>query len=566
MLNKNYIFFRDDDVYKLDKNFIDFFNLFLNNKIPIVYGVIPGKAEDKLLKFLLLKKNQYPRLIDIAQHGWLHKNYNSEGTDYKYEFGIKRTYQEQKKDIICGWLKLYGSFREKFSSIFIPPFHAYDFNTLKIINEMGERKNLYIFSAGKKTIPKIKNFLDIPAKVNFDSTNIQDKKYLWILLEKIRENSMRDIITGVLLHHETFNAKGFLILKDFLKLVKKGWKNNFILLSNLIKKRKVNKFDITFELTNKCNLRCKICNIWKKNKVTNLRYEDIVKVFELLLKTYSIGSVSLTGGEPFLNPELEKIFHYLCELKASRKIESIGIYSNGFAKKRILNFLRKNSGLVKNLDFGISVDGLKQIHNILRGSPYAFKNTTYLIKKIKSNFSQVKLAVKFTINALNFRELEKVYKFCKSNEVFFLPKFAEVNNKFYYHRIKNPAVLNYMLTSKNRTFVRKILIKIYKKEKEVKKKTVNLIFINQLITFSKHNYKTRNECYTPLYSLFFNHKGDIHPCLYMPALTNINNKDWIKKILLGDHLEYVYKGIDGTCPKCFAYHGFLKNVNLPYQL
>ena len=108
----------------------------------------------------------------------MHKNYNPKSCENKYEFGDTRSYSEQKKDIIMGWLRLYGAFKKRFAPIFVPPFHFHDLKTLQIINRLGQRKNIYIFSAGKKTLPKHKNFLDIPAYLTFSPPKNNAAGYL----------------------------------------------------------------------------------------------------------------------------------------------------------------------------------------------------------------------------------------------------------------------------------------------------------------------------------------------------------------------------------------------------
>ena len=566
MLNKKYIFFRDDDVYKLDKSFSNIFNLFLKSNIPIVYGLIPNKIERDLSRFLLENKKRCPRLLDIAQHGWTHQNYNCDNSVEKYEFGLKRSYRKQKMDIIKGWLKLYELFKDEFSPTFIPSYHAYDFKTLKIINELGERKNLYVFSAGKKTIPKNKNFLDMPAEVSFNPPKYKNEGYLNIFLKglfnKLRSNS----IVGILLHHKDFNTKEILLLKKLLKILKKNKNIKFILLSELIKNRKLSKIDITLEITNDCNLKCKICNIWREKPKRYLLVNDIKKMFYALSEKYSLGSVSLTGGEPFLNPQTEEIYRFFCEQKLNNKIDSIGIYTNGYATKLILNFLKNNSSLLAGLDMGISIDGREANHNFLRGKPDAFKNSVDLIDRILSDYPQVKLAAKFTITAINFKDLLSIYRWCREKKILLIAKFIEFDSRFYYHKAKLPLAFNTSFSLKDKKILKNTLLRIYRTELRNIKRVVDLSIIKALISFTDKGDKIVNECYTPMYSLFINPNGDIHPCLYMPAITNLKNKGWINELMGINHLNIIEKGINNTCPKCFAFHGFLKNVNMAHLL
>jgi len=561
MINKKYIFFRNDDVYRIDKQFLDIHNLFLKKQIPIAHGVIPGKTEEKLLKLLKKSKRNFPSLIDIAQHGWLHKNYNSQNAAKKYEFGPCRNYQNQKKDIIQGWIKLHGIFGKDFSPVFIPPYHAYDLKTLRVINELGERKNVYIFSSGSKTIPKNKNFLDIPVSVNFKHSEpnkpISPDNFLSDLFNRFKNSSY----VGILLHHENYDSQDISALNKLLSLLKNNKSVKFILLSDLIKNKKTSKLDVTLEITNRCNLRCKICNIWKETPKRNISFQNIKEFFESILEFYSIGSVSLTGGEPFLNPQINKIFRFIFGLKTQRKIDSIGIYSNGYAKNTILDFLENNSALIENLDLGISLDGLKKNHNFLRGKNDAFQKTTELISEISTRFPQVKITGKMTINPTNFKDLPHIYRYCKEKGISLLPKFTETGSKYYYHKIPLNN-FNTDFSGRELLFLKKIFVNIYKENTNSKLPPIEQKITKTIIKFISRGKDLIKECYTPLYSLFIDSKGDIYPCLYDSPISNITEKKHSNNLMKKEHLNIIKNGINNQCQKCFAYHGYLKNINI----
>ena len=355
MLNKNYVFFRDDDVYRLNERFLNVFNLFMKNKIPVVYAIIPGKLKNSLTELINKAKDKHPSLLDIAQHGWMHKNYNSADLNKKYEFGPKRSYGSQKKDIISGWLRLFQCFRDKLAPVFIPPYHGYDSSTLRIINELTQRNNFQIFSAGQKIAYTPRRFLDIPAQVSISSLQLRDKKRYRLLLKRLLKELRRVSLVGILLHHEAYNKKELGILQKLITDIKKN-NANFLLLSDLSRQKSNLKLDITLEITNRCNLKCKHCNIWRETPKRDLTARDINRLINALSKHYFIGSVSLTGGEPFLNSEFNKIYGVLSKFRNNKTIESIGIYSNGYLLKSILGFLEANQDSLNGLDFGLSLE------------------------------------------------------------------------------------------------------------------------------------------------------------------------------------------------------------------
>jgi MoaA/NifB/PqqE/SkfB family radical SAM enzyme len=89
---------------------------------------------------------------------------------------------------------------------------------------------------------------------------------------------------------------------------------------------------ISVVITLRCNLDCSYCAnkflTGKTLKSKEISYEEWVEVFETF--PTKIKEVSITGGEPFLYPYINKVISYL----ANRKIP-ITVYSNLTVRKRL---------------------------------------------------------------------------------------------------------------------------------------------------------------------------------------------------------------------------------------
>jgi peptidoglycan/xylan/chitin deacetylase (PgdA/CDA1 family) len=236
---KKYIFVRDDDVYKYNKKFINVFNFLKRYRIPVIYGVIPKLIEKALVEFLNKEKNENPKLLDIVQHGWAHKNY-SKNSKNKYEFGASRTYLQQKHDIQKGYLKMKKLFNKNFTPAFVPPYHGYNLITLKIISEL----KIPIFSAGEKLKQKNNQFINMPARFSLNGyrengvpfvleINTLIKRFLSLL----REN---ELLIGIVFHHTAIrNKKAMSNFKKFFFFLKKLEREElikFTLFSNILEK------------------------------------------------------------------------------------------------------------------------------------------------------------------------------------------------------------------------------------------------------------------------------------------------------------------------------------------
>lgn len=223
-----YVFIRDDDVFELSQKLEEFWQLSSKWRIPVIFGVIPKKIDSSTVKFLLRAKRKEPELIDIVQHGWEHKNYGS-GKN-KYEFGDFRTYNQQKKDILKGRKLMEKYFGEEFFPAFVPPFHGYNKETLKIIDQLRFK----IFSGGKKTNLKKTNFLDLPARISLNKYT--KEKAFTLSLEEIAKRIVEEInfsplnVWGVLLHHK--DIEDFKIVNKTIKILKIYEKDKKIKLTN----------------------------------------------------------------------------------------------------------------------------------------------------------------------------------------------------------------------------------------------------------------------------------------------------------------------------------------------
>lgn len=164
--------------------------------------------------------------------------------------------------------------------------------------------------------------------------------------------------------------------------------------------------DVQIELTEKCNQKCFHCyNYWRYSEEigkNELDTKGFLLIIDKLIKV-GINSVTLTGGEPFLRPNL---------------LFSILEYCN---KNNIKASINSNAALIKNDDaekiggLGIthmlvSLLGMEKTHNIITNSD-TFKKACRGIIALVSN--KIKVSVNMAVSKLNFRELNDVSKIAK---------------------------------------------------------------------------------------------------------------------------------------------------------
>ena len=133
------VFFRNDDVRNtLDESLIRITNTFIKHKVPICHAVEPGNISPEVIEWLRDLKNNYPDLIEIVQHGYKH-NLNVKkvirGRLKKGEFGGKRKYEEQFKDVLKGKLLMNEHFGESWFELFTYPYGARNRLSIKAVDD-----------------------------------------------------------------------------------------------------------------------------------------------------------------------------------------------------------------------------------------------------------------------------------------------------------------------------------------------------------------------------------------------------------------------------------------------
>lgn len=141
---------------------------------------------------------------------------------------------------------------------------------------------------------------------------------------------------------------------------------------------------IQLPITYNCNSRCVMCNIWKMDHSNEMTVEE----FATFMKDdifKEVEAVGINGGEPSLVPNLPE---YIKEVLTLPKLKSLNIISHGFSQKPLLKSLEEIYKMCKekkiNFHVLISLDGVGEIHNIVRGKN-VFDKTSSTIDEIMKN-------------------------------------------------------------------------------------------------------------------------------------------------------------------------------------
>lgn len=171
---------------------------------------------------------------------------------------------------------------------------------------------------------------------------------------------------------------------------------------------------VVFMVTDKCNSRCLHCNIWQKKPIENpLTPKEIEEVFsDKLFK--NVEYVICTGGEVTVREDLEEIYLRLHKALPKARLQ---LSTNGLLPERVIKVV--NTAMKNNihLDVGVSLDGIGEDHDMIRGIKGNFTKVDQLLHelvKIRKNYKdKLNITIGIVISDLTLNSISKVRSYAK---------------------------------------------------------------------------------------------------------------------------------------------------------
>ncbi len=174
-------------------------------------------------------------------------------------------------------------------------------------------------------------------------------------------------------------------------------------------------------ITYKCNAQCKMCNIWKfpsKNK-------DEVTVDDLKKIPSGLKFANITGGEPFLRQDIDKIIEVILP-----KTKRLVISTNGFYTEKIIEVAKK----FPKIGVRVSLEGLPKTNDEVRGMKDGFDHgIRTLINLHQMGFKDIGFGI--TVGNHNSKDLLELYHLANWLKLEFAT--AAMHNTYYFHKFDN---------------------------------------------------------------------------------------------------------------------------------
>lgn len=245
-------------------------------------------------------------------------------------------------------------------------------------------------------------------------------------------------------------------------------------------------------LTNLCNSRCKTCSMWKNKKREEIDFEVLEKFAGTNLFK-KIHFLTLTGGEPFLRKDIDKVVDMFKKKNPSLHIT---ILSNALTPELIYE---KVKNMPRDVLITFSFNGKEETHDETRGVKGNFKKLLETVEKLKSLKQNINLI--FTVTKENYDQLLWAWDFAKKQDlnILFSPEMD-------YGRLNHDN--NRSLSEEQKKVVLEQLQKIYGERKRG-------FFDYTYFLFFKKFYERKeitNKCYAGTNSIYIDYTGNVYPC------------------------------------------------------
>ncbi|MGC8567886.1 MAG: radical SAM protein [Candidatus Micrarchaeia archaeon] len=300
-------------------------------------------------------------------------------------------------------------------------------------------------------------------------------------------------------------------------------------------------YKLNFAVTYKCQSRCSTCNIWKMKPIGELSLDDIVKFSEA--NTY-FKWVELTGGEPFLREDIDKIaaaFAKNCKDLYVLTIPTNSLCNHAYVENKLKNILELD---IPRVFITLSLDGYRELHDKIRGVPGNYDKVIDMYKilqELKKSHKNLSFIFGYTISRLNegqldetIKQTQKILPGLKYND--FHINLAQVSGNYYNNVDNSEEILV------NDPIVIEDIKKFYKnKIKEFSVDPAIMIdnaFTRKLIYYAATG-KSPMKSRSAETSIFVDSYGNVFPSImWNYKLGNIKDYSFdLKKILENEHTK-----------------------------
>ncbi len=288
--------------------------------------------------------------------------------------------------------------------------------------------------------------------------------------------------------------------------------------------------DASIITTYRCQMRCKMCDIWKHP--SDQESEITPKELEILP---ALKFINITGGEPFIRQDLDEIVEV-----AFSKAPRVVISTSGWHTDRIIALAEKQP----YIGIRVSIEGLAEKNDELRGRTDGFERGLRSLHTLKE-MGIKDIGFGITVSNKNSADMLQLYDLSKNLQMEFAT--AAFHNSYYFHKDDN------IITNKDEV-INNFHELIERLMRENHPKSWFRAFFNLGLINYIRDGKRMLPCEAGTANFFIDPEGEVYPCngleerYWKESMGNIRNASDFEEIWLSKQAQKVRNQVR-TCPK-----------------
>ena len=272
----------------------------------------------------------------------------------------------------------------------------------------------------------------------------------------------------------------------------------------------------------RCNCRCVMCDIWKANQEKREISVEVLEQHITAFRKLGVRRVALSGGEALMHSNLWKFCEVLHSIGAK-----ISLLSTGLTLKHHAHEIVRHCD-----DVVVSLDGDREIHNVIRNIPGAFEKLEEGVVILKKLSPPLRITGRTVLQKKNFRNFPSIVQAARDmglDQISFLG--ADVSSEAFNRsspweaaRVSEVA-LNLAETDSFETLIKQSFVDLKndydtKFIAEAPEKMMAIVQHYQAI-HGKSDFPMK-KCNAPWVSAVVESTGDVLPCFFHKPYGNIN--------------------------------------------
>ena len=201
---------------------------------------------------------------------------------------------------------------------------------------------------------------------------------------------------------------------------------------------------IQFPVNDVCNAKCQMCNIWQQKFDYQISPQELAIAVNNPLFS-EVRGVGINGGEPTLRKDLAEIIDVL--FTNLPKLSAIALITNSLNSSQVIERIGEIGQVIKShsghLDVMVSLDGVGEVHDRVRGRKGNFENAIKVIDFIQNCDLVSSRRLGCTIIKENVYGVHDLLEFALSKDIYIKYRLGLPHQRLYSRDVSEPFDLTF---------------------------------------------------------------------------------------------------------------------------